>query len=100
MIINACIHVCIYVEKWAAQQILRGFEGFDQYYGKLFGERWDNLLKCMITKNKSIAFVNPFFNRFEIKPNQFHPRGQWCKDTELNGCMYVRGILITFGIYV
>ena len=33
--------------------------------------------------------MNPFFKKFPIEPQLFHPNAQWCADSELFGCIHV-----------
>eukprot|EP01084_Bolivina_argentea_P014496 27100_1 len=67
-----------------------GFDSWYAYYNKLFGSRWeDTLYPSLLKKNKTVGFINPFFKRFPINPQLFHPRAQLCTDPELHGCIYI-----------
>jgi 16S rRNA C967 or C1407 C5-methylase (RsmB/RsmF family) len=39
----------------------KGLEAFDEYYGSLFGERWESLKSSLLEKKKHAAYINPFF---------------------------------------
>jgi 16S rRNA C967 or C1407 C5-methylase (RsmB/RsmF family) len=41
-------------------QVLKGQEGFDQFYSQMYGERWPALKEALLAPKKHVAVANPY----------------------------------------
>ena len=41
-------------------QVLKGQEGFDQFYSQMYGERWHALKEALLSPKKHVAVANPY----------------------------------------
>jgi 16S rRNA C967 or C1407 C5-methylase (RsmB/RsmF family) len=53
---------------------LKGPEGFDAFYGEMFGERWPRLKEALLAPKKHVAVVNPF-SKFKFPTEPLHLTG-------------------------
>ena len=85
-------HTRCCTEKRLVKEASHGLDAWFAHYEKQFGARWrSSLYPALLTKNKAVGLMNPFFERFPLTPQLFHPRAAWCSDPELAGCICVEG---------
>lgn len=53
---------------------LKGPDGFDQFYGEMYGTRWPDLKSALLAPKKHVAIVNPF-SKFKFKETPLHVSG-------------------------
>lgn len=55
-------------------QSLKGPDGFDQFYGQMYGDRWPALKAALLAPKKHVAIVNPF-SKFKFAETPLHVTG-------------------------
>ena len=52
----------------------KGPEGFEQFYGEMYGERWPRLKEALLAPKKHVAILNPF-SKYKFPETPLHVTG-------------------------
>src|SRR5665647_382030 len=55
-------------------QVLKGPDGFDQFYLEMYGERWPRLKTALLQPKKHVAVINPW-SKFKFSDEPLHVTG-------------------------